>query len=510
MFDHTFARRGSLICFILMLSGCGGNTGTTQLSPLAAADAPAVTSAGTDFYLTLPDHLCVSDNSSCNNLPVVNKLIIASSAETSGEITFNNVTTPFSVMAGNQTLITLDAGVVLTSNETVESKAIHITSLSPVSVHVISENATSADGYLALPTAGLGTKYYVMSRSSDRYTGSGFAVVATRNATTLNITPTAAGASKAAGLAFTVLLNAGETYQFANTGHADMTGTLVEADKPVAVFGGHRCADVSSGVGYCDYLVEQLPDVTLWGNTFNTSTFSGRTQYTLRVMASQDNTTFSTMPAGLLGTLNAGQFADVNLTGPAEIISSNPVLVAQFMRGYADDLAAKGDPSMVLVTPAEMGMTDTTFGVYGLTGSSGAFINIVTETSAIANLKLDNTALDPQLFTALGGTSTRSTATIPVAAGTHTLLGSAAYSALVYDFGIKWNAVSYAYPLSRKLSVSGSTVSPPLPPDPGLPPISCEDEDEEHDDECEHEHIASGQHHHRKKNGNHHDCHPHS
>jgi len=260
-------------------------------------------------------------------MPVTNYLIVAAATATTGDVTFNGVATPFSVAAGGETVVTLDPAVVLTANETVEAKGIHVTAQSPVSVHVVSENATSADGYLALPTPGLGRKYYVMSYASTRYSGSEFAVVATQNTTTVTITPTAAGKTKAAGTAFTVLLNIGETYQLANPANADMTGTLVTSDKPVAVFSGHRCADVPSNVGYCDYLVEQLTDVSLWGKTFHTSPFSGRARYTVRVIASRNGTTFTTMPAGLIGgTLNAGQFADVVLAGAAEFVSSSPVL----------------------------------------------------------------------------------------------------------------------------------------------------------------------------------------
>ena len=447
----------------LLLSACGGasvgTSSTSTTTEVVVAPVPAVTSVGTDFYLTLPDHLCVSAPAECNYNPVTNKLLIAASAATSGEVTFNNVITPFAVAAGGQVVLTLDPGVVLTSNEVVETKGIHVTALSPVSVHVVSENATSADGYLALPTPGLGTQYYVMTRASSRYAGSEFAVVATQNSTSVSITPSAAGASKPAGTAFTVLLNMGETYQFANPGNADMAGTLVTSDKPIALFGGHRCADAPSGTGYCDYLVEQMPSVASWGKTFHTSVFSGRARYTVRVIAAQDNTTFSTLPAGLIGTLNAGQFAEVDLATAAEIVSSNPVLVAQFIRGYDDDTAAKGDPSMVLVTPAEMGLADATFGVYGLAGSRGVFINIVTETAALASLTLDNVAVDPGLFTPIGGTGIYSQATLPLVSGAHKLLGTVPYSALVYDFGNPWNAVSYAYPVANTLILPGATTT---------------------------------------------------
>jgi len=464
----------------LLLTACGGDDKTTctsaPVSAVAPVVAPVVTSMGTDFYLTLPDHLCVSNPAICVNTPVTNKLIVAAATATTGEVTFYGVVTPFSVAAGGEVVIPLDPAidpvtnqmveVVLTKNEVVEAKGIHVTALSPVSVHVVSETTRSADGYLALPTAGLGTSYYVMAYASTRYTGSEFAVVATQNNTTVTIMPKAAGLTKPANVAFTVVLNSGETYQLVNTAFSDMTGTNITADKPIAVFGAHRCADIPNGTGYCDYLVEQLPDVSIWGKTHHTLPFSGRARYTVRVIASKDGTTFTTTPAGIIGTLNAGQFVDVDIAGIGEFVSNNPVLVAQFMRGYADDTAAKGDPSMVIVTPVEQGMTDSTFGVHGLAGTtvaSPAFMNIVTETAAISNLVLDNVAVNPALFTTVGGASIYSTGTIPVTPGPHTLVGSVPYSALVYDFGIASNQVSYAYPAAVKLSPATPTPAPTNP-----------------------------------------------
>jgi hypothetical protein len=447
-----------LLLVSLLLAACGGGGNTTTCTPAPApVPAPVVTSMGNEFYLTLPDHLCVSEPTKCPGTTVANKLIVAAATATTGEVTFNGVVTPFSVSTGGEVVITLDPAVVLTSNELVETKGIHVTALSPISVHVVSESAYSADGYLALPTAGLGTSYYVMAYASTSQPGSEFAVVATQNNTTVTITPKAAGLTKPANVEFTILLNSGETYQFKNPAYADMTGTLVTADKPIAVFSGHRFANVPSGTPWGDYLVEQLPDVSIWGKTHHTSLFSGRSRYTVRVMASQNNTTFTTIPAdkaGMIGTLNAGQFADVEMTGVGEFVSNSPVLVAQFMRGYADDTAAKGDPSMVIVTPVEQAMTDSTFGVHGLAGTTWVYMNIVTETTALANLMLDHVAVNTTLFTPVGGASSYSTGTIPVTPGAHTLQGSVPYSAVVYDYGIAGNAVSYAYPVAAKLSLS--------------------------------------------------------
>jgi hypothetical protein len=494
-----------LLLASLFLTACGGGGNTITCTPAPApVPAPVVTSMGTDFYLTLPDHLCVSDPTKCPGTTVTNKLIVAAATATTGEVTFNGVITPFSVATGGEVVITLDPAVVLTSNELVETRGIRVTALSPISVHVVSESAYSADGYLALPTAGLGTSYYVMSYASTSQPGSEFAVVATQNNTSVTITPKAAGLTKPANIAFTVVLNSGETYQFKNPAYADMTGTLVTADKPVAVFSGHRFANLPSGIGYGDYLVEQLPDVSIWGKTHHTSLFSGRTNYTVRIMASQNGTTFTTSPPGLIGTLNAGEFADVELAGVGEFISNNPVLVAQYMRGYAADAAGKGDPSMVIVTPVEQAMTDSTFGIHGLAGTTGAYMNIVTETASLANLMLDSVVVNPALFAPVGGASIYSVGTIPVSPGAHTLHGSVPYSASVYDYGIAFNAVSYAYPVAAKLSLSAPVT--PVPAPANSSPAVCANnlatgsnqshtDTEQEDHDTERENHASNDHH---------------
>lgn len=468
--------QSSLFLASIFLSACGDVIPTNDpASAPVQVTTPIITSIGTDFYLALPDNLYVSG---LNLTPVTNKLIVAAANATTGEVIFNGATTPFSVAANSQTVVTLNPAVVLTSNEVVEAKGIHVTTLAPVSVHVVSQTTVSADGYMALPTPGLGTKYYVMTTASTRYNGSEFAVVATQDNTTVNITLAAAGLTKLAGSAFTVSMNSGETYQIINPAFADMTGTLITSDKPVAVISGHRCADIPSGTGYCDYLVEQLPAVSIWGKTHHTEPFSGRARYTVRVLAAQDGTTFTTLPENLIGTLNAGQFADVILTGAAEIVSSNPVLVAQFMHSYADDATAKGDPSMVMITPAEMGMTNATFGVHGLPGTTTAFMNVVTETAALANLTLDNVAVNPANFTAIAGSSLYSVATLSVTPGAHTLLGSAKFSALIYDYGITSDAVSYVYPVARELSIPAPvTTDPTVTPTP----VVCVDDDSDGD-----------------------------
>jgi len=442
-------------CTVNNGSGAVGGANVTNVSVACVT----ITSQGTDFYLTFPDSLCVSEPDLCGNPVTTNKLIVAAVTATSGQVTFNGVTTPFSVSAGGQTVITLDPGVVLTANEAVETKGIHVTALAPVSIHAISESQAAADGYLALPVSSLGTQYFIMSRthSNAALTGSELAIVATQNGTTVTIVPTAAGATKLANVSFDVALDAGETYQLKNPANGDMTGSAVTATKPIAVFGGHRCVTVPSGVPFCDYLVEQIPDLTRLGKRFRTVPFSDRTRYSVRIVGTVNATTITCNPANAAcdGTLNPGDIRDFVATESQEIISTQPLLVAQFMHGGSDgslDPQKIGDPSMVMVTPEEQAVTEMTFAVHGLAGTAGAFINIVTPTAALSSLTLDGVAVNSGLFSPIGALGF-SGGIIPAAPGAHTLQGTAPFTALVYDFGDPAQFVSYAYPAATGLSV---------------------------------------------------------
>jgi len=425
-------------------------------SPEAGASL-ATGAQGTDFYLTYTDHLCVSIPPSCPGTAVSNRVIITGPAAASGEVRFNGTTTPFTITAGGQSVVTLPANAVLTSNETVEAKAIRVTSSRPVSVYAVAEYRYSADGYLAVPTSRLGTRYLVMSRGypDAALWGSAFAIAATQDGTTVTITPAAAGATKPAATPYDVALNAGQTYQLTNPATGDMTGSIVLSDKPIAVFGGHRCIRIPIDKNACDYLVEQLVDTTRAGTKFRIVPFSGRTRYTVRVMATAGSTTLTCNPVpagGCAATIaQAGGFVDMVATSGMEILASEPVIVAQLMHGYDDQADNLGDPSMVLVTPEEHAVADASFAVHGLAANGGTYINVVIPTAAVNSVRLDGAAVDPALFSAMGSYGF-SGAAIAVTPGPHRLRASAPFTAMVYGYGA--DPVSYAYPAASSLAVT--------------------------------------------------------
>lgn len=183
-----------------------------------------------------------------------------------------------------------------------EYKAIHITSKKPVTVQFFSSGASSCGMYAAIPTTLLGKKYVVASYNDNpegelaMVGGRGptevdaacgyFQVVGTQNETTVMITPTSTTqggkhtgvtngpGSNGAAHPYSISLNRGQCYMVKSHCGAidnDITGSIVESDKPVAVISGHENAGIGSvgsrPVEGRDFMVEQMIPVAHWDNT---------------------------------------------------------------------------------------------------------------------------------------------------------------------------------------------------------------------------------------------------
>ena len=48
----------------------------------------------------------------------------------------------------------------------------------------------------------------------------------------------------------------------------DLTGTVIQSDKPLVVISGHQCGQVPGDVTACDHMAVQIPPETTWGYTF--------------------------------------------------------------------------------------------------------------------------------------------------------------------------------------------------------------------------------------------------
>lgn len=417
--------------------------------------AQSTDTSGTDFWLTFPEN----HTGGAATL----SLFIAGSTSTTGTVSIPAITfsMPFTVTAGQVTTVNIPIGAELATSDVVESKGIHVTALANITVYGFSTIQFTTDAYLGLPTPILGTDYIVLGYTTifPGSNGSELAIVASANNTTVNITPSVPEGNHLAGVPFPITLNQGQTYQLidATVGN-DLTGTLISANNPIAVFGGHQCADVPTTFASCNFLVEELTPTATWGQNFFTVPLATRMNGdTFRFLASTDSTNVSVNGA-VVATLNRGKFFEQIIAGAAQVTADKPILVMQYSNGGSFDNAS-ADPFMMIVTPAAQYLASYTVTTPAI-GFSPNYVNITAQTSGVGTIKLDGTTIASSLFSPIGS-SGFSGAQVPLSVGSHNLVGSVPFGTIVYGFA---SADGYGYAGGFSLSpialVTAVTLAP--------------------------------------------------
>ncbi|MEM9188255.1 MAG: IgGFc-binding protein [Myxococcota bacterium] len=338
----------------------------------------------------------------------------------------------------------------------------------------------SNDATLLLPAHGLSGDYVGVSYAPVAQVLPGYlAVVATRD-TRVEITPSAPVAAEGAGLFFDAA--AGETVSvdllrgqvlhllpqtppectearadacegescFCADRDFDLTGTRVAADQPVALFGGHVCANVPANVGACDHLEAQIPPLESWGKTAVAQALdapeAGRRNI-LRLVAGQEAVEVRLDPAvdGVdLLSLGPLEHADLSFRGVHAIDADGPMLAVTYMVGQEDaPRQERGDPSMTALIPTEQYGDTYLFVAPESFGDGGSFLAVVRPVGA--DVRLDGVPLDATWRSVGEG---REEATVGVRAGVHRLRSSAPVSAVSFGLG---RFTSYAYPSGFRL-----------------------------------------------------------
>lgn len=425
---------------------------------------------GDDFWLTFPGNYAPDPGN-----PTQVSLNIVGDKGTVVKISGPGVPAPFS-RSMTSSLEVVDfplppaPGVDLgLTNDAVTKLGVHVEASAPVSIYVMNHAAQTSDGYLALPTEVLGTAYLVQSYPNvlhgvPELNGSQFAIVATQDGTKISITPSSVTGTHDSGVPYLIKLDQGQTYQLRNTYDApsDLSGTLVHSDKPVAVFGSHRCANIQSfDTFFCDYLVEELVPIKKWGTeyyTFPLKTRSGGDAVRIMAVLADTHVKINGVDVAVLGF---GQTYETLLDAPAAITADKRIHVTQYATSSDHDGVATADPFMVQIQHAGQFGASYKFAT-AQADFAANWINIVAPTAVAAagGVLHNGVAVPPGAFTAIGA-SGFSGASVPVSVGVHTVKASQPVGVIVYGWSI---FDSYAWPACFAFGdVTPPTLIPPQP-----------------------------------------------
>ncbi len=278
------------------------------------------------------------------------------------------------------------------------NNAFRIRSTAPIVVYQFNTftNDFSNDASLLLPSSGLGTVHRVIGYPTanpiaplpiagvpDR---SSVAVIGTQDGTEVKIRPGTTTASDMQsipladpGEEIVVFLNQWEIVNIASTGiPGDMTGTVVESDKPVAVFStGERGIapvggpdDLPQPPGWdpqrdnlccTDHLEEQVFPATSLGSRFVVTHSPVRSNGgwvepdILRFMAVAEPATVTTSlaPPHDSFTLQPGEMHEAWAQDDIIVESTTPIMVAQILVSQAYTVQFIGDPSLTYFPPVD-------------------------------------------------------------------------------------------------------------------------------------------------------------
>ena len=237
----------------------------------------------------------------------------------------------------------------------------------------------------------------------------------------------------------------------------DVTGTLVTADKPIQVIGGHQCINVPFATGYCDHIEENIfPEETLSNSYIVTAPLiptGGSTPKVemVRIVATKPNTALvydPPQPGAPAMIAAAGGWVELASTAADfGITASEPVLVVQYMTGQ-DAGGNAGDPAMTIAVGKEQYRKSYLF--HAPTNYQYSYVNVVVQTGA--TVQLDGADLPAASFTPIGGTgySVARPTLSNAGTGNHTISSTADLGISVYGYG---QYTSYWYPGGSNLTI---------------------------------------------------------
>ncbi len=396
---------------------------------------------------------------------------ITATGDTACQVTVSHPATGWTqtsaLTAGGQVTFQLPATALPEHYSMVDAKGYHVTSTASIQVSTLSGVLASSDATSLIPTRILGTRYIVLDYPADpnlaalSETGGTVTIVATEDNTTVSYTPPCAlhtlpgdPPAPAAGTPTThTLASAGQTVTLlANSANSSLSGMEITSDKPIAVFQGNQITHVPHSSSSADMMYHQSVPVELWGTAYGLVATAGRSVGD-RVRVVADSACTVTLSDGTTFNLSARGVHEFDLPANSTrmLTATSPVSVGLCSKS-SDYGGEAGDASLLMVPPADYGISHGRFVTYTTERIHTWYVVVVTDQPAGMTHNGNNIASRFQPI----GTTGYSYARFTVGSGTHRLDHSnGTFNAWTYGVG---NVQSYLYSIGQ---------SYPLPvPDP--------------------------------------------
>ncbi|RYE28383.1 MAG: PKD domain-containing protein, partial [Sphingobacteriaceae bacterium] len=414
---------------------------------------------GTEFYTAYMANI----RGVTSNTPCQMSLYLTSDVSTTGSITVadGSYSQNFSVTANQVTVVTMPQSAFL-GTEGQSKKGIHITAARAIVVyaHIYASNVSGAT--LLLPVNTLAKDYYSINytqRSNEANCYSSFAVVATEDTTTVEITPAAGlNSGRPANTPFTLTLQKGEVYQGLSA--TDLTGTRIRSIssgvnvcKRIAVFSGSSKIYIGSPVTSADNLFQQVYPTASWGRNYITAPLSNRAYDTYRIVVSDPSTQVTLNGSVLSSTsFTNGFYYEFNSTSPNIISADKPIQVVQYAVTQGNSLSGirvttdVGDPEMIYLNPIEQSINNVTLYSPSAYLILQSYVNVIISATAASGFTIDGTVQGG--FKPVPGNPAYAYGQFKVSSGTHNLNAADGFNAIAYGFG---SAESYGYSAGTNL-----------------------------------------------------------
>jgi hypothetical protein len=457
--DATPACTGNTVCDRLTVKACTENVVGTMLADCSSEGAcsggrcmsPACADAernrtsfvGCLFYTVEADNVA-SDVDAATSFLVTNPGVEAAKVTLQQPLGGGawSAPAPISVPGGKSARLPAPGGLQVTAGGSTPRGGLRLTSNRPVTVAQIesddgTQSALSSGGTMLLPAHVLGPHYFAitypqvqtpaLASTAGMPTGAGrVLVVGTQESTnvTLTVPPNASAIlmdglpPSMRGVQQTYTLGDGDVVQIwsANEGD-DLSGTEINADKPVAVFSGNMTTTygrTADGIHTPDMAHEQMPPVFAWSLKWVAASLppqAGTCDALLgagvslwRFIVAMPRTRVDIMgPAGpiIMGaTLDPGHVLELPLKGDFVANASGPLLVTQ---------GIDCEPTLSLAISADKLLQDLRFAVLP------SFDQMIAVARLIGDpVMLDGTTLDASMFVRVGGGFEVARVTLPV------------------------------------------------------------------------------------------------